>query len=152
MVWHWHYNCQLSVTLCIRKSPKQTSNLDRFEFYFLKNIVGAWAGWPNLTKKKNGLDHRSTLFYLGSKNSFSAGLHRCRSLGPSHVAQKRRKGYLHLVLYFSTWTLFLQSFSRVCVMIDFIVFNKYKLSDLGLLWYVHLFVVVLSWITKGGDC
>ena len=51
------------------------------------------------------------------------------------------------------WTLFLQSFSRVCVRIDFIVFtSEYELSDLWLLSYIHLFVVVLSRIAKGGDC
>ena len=44
-------------------------------------------------------------------------------------------------------------FSRVCVRIDFIVFkSEYELSDLWLLSYVHLFVVVLSRIAKGGDC
>ena len=37
-------------------------------------------------------------------------------------------------------------------MIDFIVFNKYELSDLCFLSYVYLFVVVLSRIAKGGDC
>ena len=46
----------------------------------------------------------------------------------------------------------LQNFSRVCVMIDFIVFNEYELSDLWLLSYVHLFVVILSWIAKWEDC
>ena len=30
--------------------------------------------------------------------------------------------------------------------------SEYELSDLWLLSYVHLFVVVLSRITKGGDC
>ena len=48
--------------------------------------------------------------------------------------------------------MFLQSFSRVCVRIDFIVFNEYELSDLSFLSYVNLFVVVLSRIAKGGDC
>ena len=43
-------------------------------------------------------------------------------------------------------------FSRVCVMIDFIIFNEYELSGLWLLSYVYLFVVVLSRIAKGGDC
>ena len=54
---------------------------------------------------------------------------------------------------FLPYTLFLQSFSRVYVWIYFIVFNKWvKLSDLWLLSYVHLFVVVLSQIAKGRDC
>ena len=30
--------------------------------------------------------------------------------------------------------------------------SEYELNDLWLLSYVHLFVVVLSWIAKGGDC
>ena len=43
------------------------------------------------------------------------------------------------------WTFFLQSFSRVCVRIDFIVFNKWVWVE----WFMtslifHLFVVVLS--------
>ena len=51
------------------------------------------------------------------------------------------------------WTLFLQSFSRVCARIDFMYStSEYELSDLWLLSYVHLFVVVLSRIAKGGDC
>ena len=50
------------------------------------------------------------------------------------------------------WTLFLQSFSRVCVRIRFVLYsNKW----LWVYWFktslmIHLFVVVLSWITKGG--
>ena len=44
-------------------------------------------------------------------------------------------------------------FLRVCVRIDFIVFNKWIWVE----WFMtslisHLFVVVLSWIAKGGDC
>ena len=50
------------------------------------------------------------------------------------------------------WTLFLQSFSRVCVRIDFIVFNKWTWVE----WFMtslifYLFVVVLSRISKWGD-
>ena len=51
------------------------------------------------------------------------------------------------------WTLFLQNFSRVCVRIDYIVFNNWLWAE----WFMtslifHLFVVVLSRIVKGGDC
>ena len=51
---------------------------------------------------------------------------------------------------FMLWTLFLHSFSRVCIMIDFIVFNKWVWVG----WVItslifHLFVVVLSRIAKG---
>ena len=51
------------------------------------------------------------------------------------------------------WTLFLQSFSRVCVRVDFIVFNKWLWVE----WFMtslifHLFVMFLSWIAKGWDC
>ena len=64
---------------------------------------------------------------------------------------------------FLPWTLFLQSFSRVCVRIDFFFFlrkridllystSEYELSDLWLFSYVHFFVVVLSQIAKEGDC
>ena len=50
-------------------------------------------------------------------------------------------------------TLFLQRFLRVCVRIDFIVFNKWIWVECFMTSpYVHLFVVVLSWIVKGGDC
>ena len=47
------------------------------------------------------------------------------------------------------WTLFLQSFSRVCVRIDFIVFNKWIWVE----WFMtclifYLFVMVLSQISK----
>ena len=43
--------------------------------------------------------------------------------------------------------------SRVCVRIDFIVFNRWVWVE----WFMtslifHLFAVVLSWIAKGGDC
>ena len=43
------------------------------------------------------------------------------------------------------WTLFLQRFSRVCVRVDFIVFNKYELSDLWLLSYF----ICLLWFFQG---
>ena len=51
------------------------------------------------------------------------------------------------------WTLFLQNFSRVCVRVDYIVFNNWLWAE----WFMtslifHLFVVVLSRIFKGGDC
>ena len=51
------------------------------------------------------------------------------------------------------WTLFLQNFSRVCVRVDYIVFNNWLRAE----WFMtsltfHLFVVVLSRIFKGGDC
>jgi len=51
-------------------------------------------------------------------------------------------------------TLFLQSFSKFCVKINFIVFNKWVWvkSDLWLLSYDHLIVVVLFRIAKEGDC
>ena len=54
---------------------------------------------------------------------------------------------------FLPWTLFLQSFSRVYVRIDFIVLNKWVWVE----WfmtspYVRLFVMVLSRIAKNGDC
>ena len=54
---------------------------------------------------------------------------------------------------FLPWTLFLQSFSRVYVRIDFIVLNKWVWVE----WfmtspYVHLFVMVLSRIARKGDC
>ena len=54
------------------------------------------------------------------------------------VSQKDR-----LSKSFMPWTLFLQSFSRVCVIIDFIVFNK----RLWVEWFMtslifHLFVVI----------
>ena len=50
-------------------------------------------------------------------------------------------------------TLFLQSFSRVCVEVDFIVFNKWIWVE----WFMtslifYLFVLVLSRIAKRGDC
>ena len=50
------------------------------------------------------------------------------------------------------WTFILQSFSRVCVRVDFIVFNKWVWVE----WFMtslifHLFVVVLSRIAKEGD-
>ena len=48
--------------------------------------------------------------------------------------------------------MFLQSFSRVCVRILLYSTSEYELSDLSLLSYVNLFVVVLSRIAKGGDC
>ena len=51
------------------------------------------------------------------------------------------------------WTLFLQSFLRVCIRVDFIVFNNWLWVE----WFMpslilHLFIVVLSWIAKVGDC
>ena len=54
------------------------------------------------------------------------------------VSQKDR-----LSKSFMPWTLFLQSFSRICVMIDFIVFNKWLWVE----WFMtsllfHLFVVI----------
>ena len=47
----------------------------------------------------------------------------------------------------------LAKFSKICVRIDFIVFNKWIWVE----WFItslisHLFVVVLSRIAKGGDC
>ena len=47
----------------------------------------------------------------------------------------------------------LAKFSRVCVRIDFIIFNKWIWVE----WFMaslisHLFVVVMPWIAKGGDC
>ena len=51
------------------------------------------------------------------------------------------------------WALFLQIFSRVCVMVDFIVFNKWVWVEWFMTFLIfHLFIVVLSWIVKGGDC
>ena len=50
-------------------------------------------------------------------------------------------------------TLFLQNFSRFCVKVDFIVFNKWIWVE----WFMtslifYLFVLVLSGIAKRGDC
>ena len=51
------------------------------------------------------------------------------------------------------WTLFLQNFSRVCVRIDYIVFNNWLWAEGFMTSLIfHLFVVVLSRIVKGGDC
>ena len=89
--------------------------------------------------------HVSYIMYAISYFCFTL---RCRDKFCLKVFQKYR-----LSKSFLPYTLFLQIFSRVCVRIDFIVFNKWIWVE----WFMtsvisHLLVVVLSRIAKGGDC
>ena len=57
--------------------------------------------------------------------------------------------YLYVIFYFCFTLRCLDEFCLKCLLYST---SEYELSDLWLLSYVHLFVVVLSQIAKGVDC